>query len=267
MSSPEAKTDGSPDNYVRQREPSPKDLLRQRLCDILGADRWIPGMFPTVAPVSTTEVSRLLKGYSGSVMVVGSGLSFPSDFNPGRDTLIILMNNLKEHLEISKADQTLTVSAGCDIGNVKTELNKSGIFVGSLDCLKGGTIGGRLASVSSRPTLSRPCGWVQDLLGVLVVLPSGDAVKLGGRCIKDVAGYDLRHLFTGSRGSAGVITGAVFRCKPLSVKVVSNVPFDTEQQNLLAPNGTFGTTQLPVSSYDALWRKVFDPFSRMKPGF
>ena len=232
-------------------ERLPKDELRFRLCSILGADRWVPGSYPAVSPLSTDEVSKLLKGYSGSIMVVGNGSSFPEAFNPGRDTLILLTNRLEEHLEISNADQTITVSAGWEIGHVKSKLNEAGMFVEVLDYIEKGTIGGRLASISSRPSLEGTQGWIQDLLGILVVLPSGDVLEIGNRCIKDVAGYDIRHFFPGSRGAVGVITGVVFRCKSLSVryKVFSSL------------------AQMRVGSYDAQWRKVFDPFSRMKPGY
>ncbi|HHE46209.1 MAG TPA: hypothetical protein ENL08_00720, partial [Bacteroidetes bacterium] len=80
-------------NYASSGKTPPDDParineLRLRLSSILGADRWVHGAFPAVAPITIEEVSKLLKGYSGSVMVVGSGSDFPDEFNPGRDTLI-----------------------------------------------------------------------------------------------------------------------------------------------------------------------------------
>ena len=225
--------------------------LRLRLRSIIGADRWAPGTFPAVAPLNRDEISSLLKGYSDSIMVVGSGSSFADDFNPGDGTLILLTERVKGEFDISQGDQTIQVSAGWEIAEVNEKLADNSFIVPCLHRFDRGTIGGRLAGISSRPTIDMTEGWIHGLLGVEVVLPSGEIVMLGSHCIKDVAGYDLRHFFTGSRGTAGVIVKAIFRCRPRTKFFEYHEPA-SDYQN--------------PGSYDTQWMRVFDPFGRMKHG-
>src|SRR5205814_10401549 len=76
------------------------------------------------------------------------------------------------------------------------------------------TIGGLIASDASGP-LRWSQGKVRDLLiGIKVVLADGTLVKGGGRVVKNVAGYDLMKLFTGSFGTLGIVAEATFKIRP-----------------------------------------------------
>jgi glycolate oxidase FAD binding subunit len=78
-----------------------------------------------------------------------------------------------------------------------------------------GTVGGTIATAASGPLRYR-YGSVRDLLiGITVVLADGTVTRSGGTVVKNVAGYDLGKLYTGSLGTLGVITEAVFRLHPL----------------------------------------------------
>ncbi|RZH99970.1 FAD-binding oxidoreductase, partial [Staphylococcus condimenti] len=77
------------------------------------------------------------------------------------------------------------------------------------------TIGGIVAANASGPRRYR-YGTVRDLIiGIRVVLPDGTVAKAGGKVVKNVAGYDLSKLFTGSLGTLGVIVEANFRLHPV----------------------------------------------------
>ena len=59
-------------------------------------------------------------------------------------------------------------------------------------------------------------GTTRDLLiGMTVVRPDGKVARAGGKVVKNVAGYDLGKLFTGSYGTVGLITQCAFRLHPL----------------------------------------------------
>lgn len=224
--------------------------LRERLSDLLGVDRWIEADFPAVAPAGEAEAVKLLEKYPGEVMVIGQGTSFPADFTPPTDALIVLTSRLIERFTYSREDQVVDVSAGWSVSVARARLAAQGMLVPALERFSNGTIGGRLAGISARNTGGRD-GWTQSLLGLTVALPDGERLTLGGRCIKDVAGYDLRFLFTGSRGNLGIILNAIFRCRTQSEWNANDYP----------------VTQLKSAGrISPLFRKVLDPKSRMRSG-
>jgi glycolate oxidase FAD binding subunit len=83
--------------------------------------------------------------------------------------------------------------------------------------LPGATVGGTVAVNTSGPRRML-YGTVRDLLiGITVVRPDGRVAHAGGKVVKNVAGYDLGKLFTGSYGTLGLITECAFRLHPLPV--------------------------------------------------
>ena len=77
------------------------------------------------------------------------------------------------------------------------------------------SIGGNLATNAGGLCCVKYGVTTDYVLGLEVVLADGRAVRLGGRTVKDVAGYDLKRLFVGSEGTLGVITEATLRLRPL----------------------------------------------------
>lgn len=242
----------------QQRE----ERLRQRLAQILGADRWVVCDYPTVAPKGADEVQRLLKDRPAPVVAVGQGSSFPENFEPNSDTIILLTSELKHTLELSRSDQTLSVDSGYKIADVNDFLENNGFIVPALKRFSRGSVGGRLASVSSRPFGSRHDGWIQSLLGLDVIMPSGEYLKMGGQCIKDVAGYDLKHLFTGSKGNIGIIVKAIFRACP-----ISSYTFKEDDHTTPDKNTNSQKHEPPTSSrFSPGWKRLLDPMGRMDQG-
>jgi glycolate oxidase len=77
------------------------------------------------------------------------------------------------------------------------------------------SIGGNLATNAGGLCCVKYGVTTDYVLGLEVVLADGRAVRLGGRTVKDVAGYDLKRLFVGSEGTLGIITEATLRLRPL----------------------------------------------------
>ncbi|MES2220522.1 MAG: FAD-binding oxidoreductase [Acidobacteriota bacterium] len=123
------------------------------------------------------------------------------------------LNALREH---AWQDMTCTVEAGCTWTTMQSELARHGQMV-ALDPLwpDRATVGGIVASNDSG-TLRLKFGGLRDLIiGMTIVLADGTIARTGGKVVKNVAGYDLHKLITGSFGTLGVIAEVNFRLHPL----------------------------------------------------
>ncbi|MBC6429829.1 FAD-binding oxidoreductase [Nostoc sp. HG1] len=123
------------------------------------------------------------------------------------------MNQLIEH---AVGDLTVTVEAGMKFSELQALLAKSRQFL-AIDptAPESATIGGIVAT-GDTGSLRQRYGSVRDqLLGITFVRADGQVAKAGGRVVKNVAGYDLMKLFTGSYGTLGFISQLTFRVYPL----------------------------------------------------
>lgn len=123
------------------------------------------------------------------------------------------MNRL---LEYSPPDMVVTVQSGMPLAELQKTLREQNQFLPfDPPCEDRTTLGGIVAT--NRQGLLRPgFGTPRDrLLGLRVAIGNGTMVKGGGKVVKNVAGYDLCKLFTGSFGTLGLITEVTFKTNPL----------------------------------------------------
>ena len=114
-------------------------------------------------------------------------------------------------------DLTVTVGAGTSIESLRDALAAHGQFF-PLDAphvARGATVGGVIAANSAGFGRYRYGGVRDLLLGLRAALVDGTVARSGGRVVKNVAGYDLNKLYTGSLGTLGVITEATFKILPV----------------------------------------------------
>ncbi|GAA2854188.1 FAD-binding oxidoreductase [Streptosporangium fragile] len=178
--------------------------------------RWV------ASPGSTGEVAALMRvsaGHDLAVVPAGDGTKLDWGNPPERCDLLVdtrgltLDNGLV--VEHSSGDLVARVSAGLPLGTLNSTLAGTRQQLALDGTLRAGTVGGTLATATAGPRRFR-YGTARDLLiGVTVVLADGTVAHSGGAVVKNVAGYDLGKLFTGSYGTLGVITEAVFRLHPM----------------------------------------------------
>jgi glycolate oxidase FAD binding subunit len=132
----------------------------------------------------------------------GGGTAAAVGTPPARPGVMLGLGRLNRLLEHEPGDLTTTAEAGIPLAALQGELAKRSQWL-SLDppWAERATLGGILASNASGPR-RHLYGTARDLLiGLTVVMADGSLVRGGGKVVKNVAGYDLGKLFTGSYGS------------------------------------------------------------------
>ncbi|MBD2489501.1 FAD-binding oxidoreductase [Aulosira sp. FACHB-615] len=130
--------------------------------------------------------------------------------------IVVSTERINQLIEHAVGDLTITVEAGMKFAQIQGILAKSRQFL-ALDPTdpETATIGGIVAT-GDTGSLRQRYGSVRDqLLGITFVRADGQIAKAGGRVVKNVAGYDLMKLFTGSYGTLGIISQVTFRVYPM----------------------------------------------------
>lgn len=166
-----------------------------------------------VTPGSIDEVSEVIKFAASerlSVMPVGGMTWFT-----GNTDVLVSTARLNQVIEHEPADLIAIAQAGVRLSDFNVRLGENGQWL-PLDPPDDGraTLGGVVATGlggAQQFGYGRPRG---SVIGMKVVLADGTVIKMGGRVVKNVAGYDLSKLFTGSHGSLGIIGELNFKLRP-----------------------------------------------------
>lgn len=168
-----------------------------------------------VLPRTTEQVSQIVMLAARERIPVvtrgmGSGLAAASV--PFQGGIALAMTRMNRILEIDEVNATAHVEAGVVTADLQTAVEKLGLFYPpDPSSIRHSTIGGNIACNAGGPRCLKYGVTGDYMLGLTVVLADGRILHTGGKCIKDVVGYDLTALFTGSEGTLGVITEALLR--------------------------------------------------------
>lgn len=201
----------SPQNVLTGQE----DLITYSF-DGTAALRQMPGCVVFVQ--STEQVSAILKLANTTrtpVVTRGSGTGLSGGSLPCADCIVLCTVKMDKILETDRANLTMLVEPGVTTVAVAEAAAKAGLFYppdpGSM---KISTIGGNVAE-NSGGLRGLKYGVTRNyVMGMEVVLPDGEVMWMGNKCVKDVAGYSLKDVFIGSEGTLGVITKVLLRLIP-----------------------------------------------------
>jgi len=179
----------------------------------------VAGVVPSfvASPASTEEASALLRAaaeYGLTVVPRGAGTGLGWGMPPSGCDLVVDMRRMDQVIEHAAGDLVARVQAGATMGYLASVLASAGQQL-AVDAPADATVGGVVATGTTGPRRFR-YGAPRDLLiGITVVRADGVIAHSGGKVVKNVAGYDLGKLFSGSQGTLGLITEATFRLHPL----------------------------------------------------
>ena len=181
----------------------------------------VDGLSPmgVVAPEDRQQVAEVMRWAAENGITVfprGGGTKLALGNPPESVELVLDTSRLNRVIDYQPGDLTVTVEAGITLEALQQELAAARQFVPLESPVRSrATVGGAL-STASVGAMAHAYGPPRDwLIGIGVVGADGVETKAGGRVVKNVTGYDLNKLYTGSLGTLGVIVEASFKVSPL----------------------------------------------------
>jgi glycolate oxidase FAD binding subunit len=180
----------------------------------------VDGVLPeiVVKPRQTEEVARALQVaavYGLRVVARGAGTKLDWGNPPEAAELVLDLSEMNGVIEHVSNDLVARARAGTTLADLSDEISTAGQRFPVDEVVAGSTIGGVVATGLSGPSRFM-YGGVRDLvLGATLVRADGVVVHTGSKVVKNVAGYDLAKLFTGSYGTLGILTELTLKLKPV----------------------------------------------------
>ncbi len=184
-----------------------------------GTSTWVHSPDVVVFPTESSHVEAVLRLANEARIPVtprGGGTNLSGGSVPIRGGISLVMTRMNRILDISPGNLSARVQAGVVLMDLQKALAAKGLFFPpDPQSFLGATIGGIISENAGGPVCLKYGVTKQYILGVNAVLPTGKAIQFGGITLKNVVGYDLVSLLTGSEGTLAVITEAVLRLMPM----------------------------------------------------
>jgi glycolate oxidase FAD binding subunit len=180
----------------------------------------IDGVIPrhVVEPETPEAFAEILARASRDrlpTVIRGGGTKIGWGRPPRSVDVVISTARLSELLAHRHGDLTATVQAGMRLGDLNATLRRHGQWLPVESAFEDATVGGIVATNESGPSRYRN-GTPRDLvIGITLALTDGRLIKSGGTVVKNVAGYDLGRLVSGSHGTLAGIVDVTFKLVPI----------------------------------------------------
>jgi glycolate oxidase len=185
-----------------------------------------------VKPKSTEEISSIMKYANENkipVVTRGGGTGLCGGCTPTLESIILSTERLKKIIEIDENNMVAVLEAGVTLFELLEELEKHdniGFPVHPGD--EGAQMGGMVATNAGGARAVKHGVMRKHIQGLEVVLANGEILQLGGKLIKNNAGYNLLQLIIGSEGTLSIITKVILKIYPNDKYTATIIaPFET----------------------------------------
>ena len=213
------------------------DSIKKDLKEIFGRERFLDSIENRIAysydgtpilsslpdaiviPSSVEQISKLVQlanEENFSIIPRGSGTGLSGGSIPTKNSIVLLMSQWDKVIELDKNNMTAWVEPGVITGKFQSLVESQGLFYppdpGSSQIC---TIGGNVAENAGGLRGLKYGVTKNYVLGMEVVLPTGEVMHIGGKNTKDVAGYNLKDVLIGSEGTLGIFTKILLKLIPM----------------------------------------------------
>lgn len=178
-----------------------------------------------IFPENTEQISQIMKLANEekfSVVPRGSGTGLSGGSVPVENSIVLVLTRWDKILEIDDENLTSWVEPGVITETLQSKVEKIGLFYppdpGSMKIC---TIGGNVAENAGGLRGLKYGVTKNYVMGFEAVMPNGEVLTVGGKNVKDVAGYNLKDVMIGSEGTLGIFTKVLLRLIPKPQKSVT----------------------------------------------
>ncbi len=187
-----------------------------------------------VKPANTEEVAAVMKiadAMTVPVVVRGGATGLAGGCTPVVDSIIISTERMNHILEIDEENMVAVLEAGVTLMDLLEELeHHDGLSFPVHPGDEGAQMGGMAVTNAGGARAVRHGVMRKHILGVTAVLPNGEVLELGGKLIKNNAGYNLTQLLLGSEGTLAIVTKVILKIFPKDKATATIVaPFEKIQ--------------------------------------
>jgi glycolate oxidase len=205
-----------------------------------------------ISPASTEEVARIVSLAARErlpIIARGASSGLAGGTIPESGGIILNLARMDRILEIDTDNVCVVAQARVVTLQLQQAVEKSGLFYPPDPASsRQSTIGGNVATNAGGPRCLK-YGVTRDyVIGLTVVLASGEILKLGGKITKNATGYPLMQLFVGSEGTLGIVTEVILKLAPLPrARVTAVATFDRLAQASQAVSRIMASGILPAT--------------------